>query len=259
MFYYEARYYKPPVFTSRDPMFEKYFWMTPYAYCANNPVKYVDPSGCDLWIVDFEENGSSAYAVDYKPGMKYDGDNIYIKNAIDRLNEMYSTENGKTVIESLEKSNNLYTIEGKYAKDSRAAGSFQEYNDCGIISLPNSKMTLQNISHELFHAYQYETFGGSVQSISSEVEAFLFAYSVAFQFNPESVTKTRLESVNYNEDYNKALHSLMEGVDFEKNFNIIVRNFKKEAEANHSGLYDNFRVYSNSYLINSFLPIYNKK
>ena len=45
MYYYEARYYKPPVFTSRDPMFEKYFWMTPYAYCANNPVKYVDPNG----------------------------------------------------------------------------------------------------------------------------------------------------------------------------------------------------------------------
>ncbi len=45
MFYYEARYYAPPTFTSRDPLFEKYFWMTPYAYCANNPVKYVDPSG----------------------------------------------------------------------------------------------------------------------------------------------------------------------------------------------------------------------
>jgi RHS repeat-associated protein len=38
MYYYDARYYNPPVFTSRDPMFEKYFWMTPYAYCANNPV-----------------------------------------------------------------------------------------------------------------------------------------------------------------------------------------------------------------------------
>ena len=45
MYYYEARYYAPPTFTSRDPLFEKYFWMTPYAYCANNPVKYVDPSG----------------------------------------------------------------------------------------------------------------------------------------------------------------------------------------------------------------------
>ncbi len=45
MYYYEARYYAPPTFTSRDPLFEKYFWMSPYAYCANNPVKYVDPSG----------------------------------------------------------------------------------------------------------------------------------------------------------------------------------------------------------------------
>ena len=47
-YYYEARYYAPPTFTSRDPLFEKYFWMTPYAYCANNPVKYVDPSGMDF-------------------------------------------------------------------------------------------------------------------------------------------------------------------------------------------------------------------
>ena len=52
MYYYEARYYKPPVFTSRYPMFEKYFWMTPYAYCANNPVKYVDPSGKEGEVSD---------------------------------------------------------------------------------------------------------------------------------------------------------------------------------------------------------------
>ncbi len=51
MYYYEARYYAPPTFTSRDPLFEKYFWMTPYAYCANNPVKYVDPTGEFPWLV----------------------------------------------------------------------------------------------------------------------------------------------------------------------------------------------------------------
>ena len=55
MYYYEARYYKPPVFTSRDPMFEKYFWMTPYAYCANNPVKYVDPSGEHIEVTENED------------------------------------------------------------------------------------------------------------------------------------------------------------------------------------------------------------
>ena len=45
MYYYEARYYKPPVFTSRDAMFEKKPWFTPYNYCSNNPVGKVDPSG----------------------------------------------------------------------------------------------------------------------------------------------------------------------------------------------------------------------
>ena len=55
MYYYEARYYAPPTFTSRDPMFEKYFWMSPYAYCANNPVKYVDPTGMDWFIKGNED------------------------------------------------------------------------------------------------------------------------------------------------------------------------------------------------------------
>ena len=64
MYYYEARYYKPPVFTSRDPMFEKYFWMTPYAYCANNPVKYVDPSGEEMWQPEIYENGKVYYVAD---------------------------------------------------------------------------------------------------------------------------------------------------------------------------------------------------
>ena len=33
MYYYEARYYKPPVFTSRDAHFESYSSMSPYGYC----------------------------------------------------------------------------------------------------------------------------------------------------------------------------------------------------------------------------------
>ena len=55
MYYYEARYYAPPTFTSRDPLFEKYFWMSPYAYCANNPVKYVDPNGRETHVAQNED------------------------------------------------------------------------------------------------------------------------------------------------------------------------------------------------------------
>ena len=45
MYYYEARYYAPPIFISRDVLFEKKPWLTPYHYCSNNPVVRVDPSG----------------------------------------------------------------------------------------------------------------------------------------------------------------------------------------------------------------------
>ena len=45
--YYGARHYAPCImrFTTMDPMCEKYYHLSPYAYCGNNPVKYVDPNG----------------------------------------------------------------------------------------------------------------------------------------------------------------------------------------------------------------------
>ncbi|MBR4511391.1 MAG: hypothetical protein IKO59_01175 [Bacteroidales bacterium] len=52
MYYYEARYYKPQVFTSRDPMFEKKPWSSPYVYCKNNPIIMIDPDGRDEYEVD---------------------------------------------------------------------------------------------------------------------------------------------------------------------------------------------------------------
>jgi RHS repeat-associated protein len=45
MYYYEARYYNPPIFISRDPLMSEKSWLTPYHYCSNNPIGRVDPSG----------------------------------------------------------------------------------------------------------------------------------------------------------------------------------------------------------------------
>jgi RHS repeat-associated protein len=53
MYYYSARYYAPPTFISRDPLFEKYPSISPYAYCSNNPVNKIDPTGMnDGWVKD---------------------------------------------------------------------------------------------------------------------------------------------------------------------------------------------------------------
>ncbi len=41
-------------FMQTDPMAEKYYWISPYAYCANNPIKFVDPTGEDIWEINNE-------------------------------------------------------------------------------------------------------------------------------------------------------------------------------------------------------------
>ena len=49
LYYYGARYLDPTnvAWLSVDPLFEKYVGMSPYGYCAGNPVKLVDPDGKD--------------------------------------------------------------------------------------------------------------------------------------------------------------------------------------------------------------------
>ena len=47
LYYYGARYLNPTsgMWLSVDPLFEKYVGMSPYNYCAGNPVKLVDVDG----------------------------------------------------------------------------------------------------------------------------------------------------------------------------------------------------------------------
>lgn len=43
----QARWYDPmlPLTTTQDPLAEKYYYISPYAWCAGNPVRFVDPDG----------------------------------------------------------------------------------------------------------------------------------------------------------------------------------------------------------------------
>ena len=54
--YFGARYYDSglSIWLSVDPMSDKYPNLTPYAYCANNPVILVDPDGRDVWEINDE-------------------------------------------------------------------------------------------------------------------------------------------------------------------------------------------------------------
>ena len=49
MYYFGARYYDPTklTFNSRDALFEQKPFFSPYAFCRNNPLRFIDPDGND--------------------------------------------------------------------------------------------------------------------------------------------------------------------------------------------------------------------
>ena len=77
--YFGARFYAPATLAawlSVDPMSDKYPSISPYAYCAWNPLKLVDPEGEDVWEVDdkgnvtkkSDEGGANKQTINYANG-----------------------------------------------------------------------------------------------------------------------------------------------------------------------------------------------
>ncbi len=62
-YYYGARYYNPrlSIWYGVDPLAEKNPDMSPYVYCADNPIFYTDPDGRDIvpWLVNSFKGGNT--------------------------------------------------------------------------------------------------------------------------------------------------------------------------------------------------------
>ena len=90
MYYYEARYYAPPIFISRDVLFEEKPWFTPYHYCSNNPVVRVDPSGMlDDWYRS-EDGSATIWREGNAETIEVDGETYH------NIGENYSYTQGNT-------------------------------------------------------------------------------------------------------------------------------------------------------------------
>ena len=110
---YGARLYDPAAvrWTSPDPLCERHYHISPYAFCNNNPIKYVDPDGRDgVLIIDKENQVITVKA------------NYYVETArreskVDRYVSQYSPESvsqmNATVSRDLNKLG-LKVSEGKY-------------------------------------------------------------------------------------------------------------------------------------------------
>ena len=111
---FEARNYDPALcrFNTMDPLSEKYYSISPYAYCADNPIRYVDPSGKVIYPILFETTDNHGFAV----GTLYWSTTNYMK-AMQMFGE---TNYGRQFIGSFLKQNeSWYGVQGN--------GKYSEY------------------------------------------------------------------------------------------------------------------------------------
>ena len=91
---YGARHYDAALgrFTTNDPLAEKYYSINPYAYCLNNPIKFIDPTGEDVIIWYKDSNGKQAHFSFNGKNLAMAPNNNFVRAVISAYN--FDTENG---------------------------------------------------------------------------------------------------------------------------------------------------------------------
>ena len=99
----EARSLIPQIgmFTSQDPNAANYPWLNPYLYCAANPMKYIDPTGCEIKFApnsttEFKVSVLMAYSLMKMKGIDQVMTNLINHEGVVYLAESHSLSDGKS-------------------------------------------------------------------------------------------------------------------------------------------------------------------
>ena len=137
----KARWYYPAICrtTTMDPLAEKYYSTSPYAWCGNNPITFIDANGCwyDFSGMTNEEKTAFESSIDILKG-----------------NSMF-----QRLYTELEDSPEKYSIlfgETAYIDEHNVEGQFVPYRDGGglITFLSGKEIDGSVAAEEFFHAYQ---------------------------------------------------------------------------------------------------------
>ena len=263
-----ARHYHPPlsIWLSVDPLADKYPGVSPYVYCANNPVRLVDPDGKQWWIDDKKYHPGQECPREYSEStrMKWEA-----------MNRIYATPNGYAVIDEMESSSDLFNIVSS-ENDDCLSGRYRPFANTtgGQIELYSNDLNIETLSHEIFHGYQ-DMYGQGGSSIVNEMEANLFAYSVCKAagtspyYNIENtfifarIGTGKKGERNWNDKclriYNNNANLLYDLPILDINaFNYVRDEFQSYSSKNWRGTYSNYplqRANQENRLISKFYPL----
>ena len=272
---YGARFYDAAVgrWNAIDRLSEKYFSIAPYAYAANNPIKYIDPNGQEVWIYYNNSEGKEDKVL-YSANMKYEGKDKFVQAAVKYLNGMNSSKSGASVLKDLIVSKNTFDFKNTPSAGGDMSLQFNYRDDKGKIlsqyeqgggeikaaALLNDKITeyqqIDNVAHEAFHGFQREN-GRLPGGTNAEVEAYLFGRGVAAtsDFPPSGFNSFGNGTKPAGEIYDKAMESLFYNGYDSKSYEQAVNNFVKGSGVNATGVYNNLKPYPGYQpLINKFIP-----
>ncbi|MBR4647131.1 MAG: RHS repeat-associated core domain-containing protein [Bacteroidales bacterium] len=121
--YFGSRYYSSDlsVWLSVDPMSDKYPSLSPYVYCADNPVKLVDPNGEEIVIfvnkTKYTYNGKDF--VDGNGNVANFNKNSFEYRVLSDLNKLYNSKSGmiRSKLTDMMKSKHQHSIVNRTTSD----------------------------------------------------------------------------------------------------------------------------------------------
>lgn len=206
---FEARQHDPMLlrFTSIDPMAEKYYSISPYAYCAGNPIRFVDNTGKIIEDPDcYIRKLSDFYHTIYRNLKNVASNPNLDKKTVSQINFVAAFCYAKSMaLGELEASDQIYRIERSNDVAEGTAETYYNPASGKIITRINS--SIENspgiVAHENEHWLQFEhgelSFdsctgdGGFLYDLQDEINAF----------NAQSVVENGIYYDVYDSENNK--------------------------------------------------------
>ena len=120
-----------------DPLAEKYYFLSPYAFCSNNPVNFVDLDGEDIWQINGQ--GYISWVKESEEHRLYTTD----ENVDDIFNIFKFAADNTSVEWVVHKNGDAYTLGTIH--DSDRAGNWEDYGlekpDASVHSHPGIPAT----------------------------------------------------------------------------------------------------------------------